>query len=119
MEIKHQIWLEKDGLVIFGKGLDELLRAIDECQSLNAATKKLNISYRHAWRRLRASEERLNMKLVEVTTKGRGGMYLTAEGQTLLAECDRLEKNVVAILKRAHRRFDSLTEHPSNCNDAH
>ena len=119
MEIKHRVWLEKDGRVIFGKGRDELLRAIDECHSLYAAVKKLNISYRGAWARLKASEERLNMKLVEVLPRGRRGMHLTAEGQALLVEYERLEKNVDAILKRAHRRFDSLMAHLSNPDDAH
>ena len=65
MEIKYKIWLEKDGKVIFGHGRVELLQAVEECHSLNAAAKKLNMSYRAAWGRLRASEERLGIKLIE------------------------------------------------------
>jgi len=65
MEIKYKIWLEKDGKVIFGHGREELLQAVAECHSLNAAAKKLNMSYRAAWGRLRASEDRLGIKLIE------------------------------------------------------
>ena len=107
MEIKHKIWLENDGRVIFGKGRDELLRAIDECQSLNAAAKKLNISYRGAWGRLKASEERLKIKLVELHSQGRG-MHLTAEGKAILHEYDELEKKIDADLKQAFSKFDSI-----------
>ena len=76
MEIKYKIWLEKDGKVVFGHGREELFQAIDECHSLNAAAKKLNMSYRAAWGRLRASEERLGVKLVESNTSKKG-MTLT------------------------------------------
>lgn len=76
INIKHKIWLEKDGRVLFGHGRDKLLKAIEECQSLNAAAKKLNMSYRAAWGRLKASEDRMGCKLVE-HQQGRR-MHLTA-----------------------------------------
>ena len=56
MEIKYKIWIEKNGKVVFGKGRDNILKAIDEQRSLNAAAKKLEMSYRAAWGRLKASE---------------------------------------------------------------
>ncbi|MBT8490601.1 MAG: LysR family transcriptional regulator [Deltaproteobacteria bacterium] len=65
MKIKYKIWLEKDERVLFGHGREALLKAIEECQSLNAAAKKLNMSYRAAWGRLKASEDRMGCKLVE------------------------------------------------------
>ncbi len=77
MEIKHKLWLEKDGRVIFGPGRFELLEAVEECQSLSAAAKKLKMSYRAAWGRLRASEDRLGIPLVELTDN-RQGMHLHA-----------------------------------------
>ncbi len=70
MEIKLKIWLEKDGHIVFGKGRDRLLRAIDECKSLSAAVKKIDMTYRGAWGRLKASEERLNIRLVEPHGEG-------------------------------------------------
>ena len=61
MEIKHKIWVENDGKTIFGPGRDILFKAIDECHSLNAAAKKLGMSYRPAWGRVMASEKRLGL----------------------------------------------------------
>ncbi|MDD5723168.1 MAG: LysR family transcriptional regulator [Syntrophales bacterium] len=90
MKIRHKIWFEKDGKVLFGSGRCELFRAIDESHSLNAAAKKLNMSYRAAWGRLRASEERMGTKLVE-RSQGKG-MYLTAEAVMLLRQFDQLEE---------------------------
>jgi hypothetical protein len=65
IELKFKVWLEKDNHVLFGHGRVELLKAIDECNSLNAAAKKLSMSYRAAWGRLQASERRLGCHLVE------------------------------------------------------
>ena len=37
MEIKYKIWIEKNGKVVFGKGRDNIFKAIDEQHSLNVA----------------------------------------------------------------------------------
>lgn len=103
MEIRHKIWLGRDGKVIFGAGRYELFRAIDESRSLNAAAKRLNMSYRAAWGRVKASEERLGIKLVE-RAQGKG-MYLTAEGLSLLDQFDRLEQKTETFLEDASRNL--------------
>ena len=102
MEIKHKIWLEKNGKVIFGPGRDVLFKAIDECRSLNAAAKKLDMSYRAAWGRVKASEERLGMKLV-TTDLGRTGMHLTEEAKKLIRRFDQLEQATSSLLEEANR----------------
>ncbi|MDO9514999.1 MAG: LysR family transcriptional regulator [Syntrophales bacterium] len=90
MKIRHKIWFEKNGKMLFGPGRCELFKAINESHSLNVAAKKLNMSYRAAWGRLKSSEERMGMKLVE-RSQGKG-MYLTAEAVTLLEQFDQLEQ---------------------------
>lgn len=102
MEIKHKIWLEKEGKVIFGPGRDLLFKAIDECHSLNAAAKKLDMSYRAAWGRVKASEERLGMKLV-TTDPGRTGMHLTEEAKRMIRRFDRLDGQISSLLEEANR----------------
>ena len=93
MEIKYKVWFEKDGKVIFGSGRRELLRAVDMYNSLNAAAKHLNMSYRAAWGRLRASEERLGIKLAEAHPSGRA-LHLTEEARALLNKFDKLERKI-------------------------
>ena len=110
MEIKLKIWLEKDGHIVFGKGRDRLFRAIEECQSLSAAVKKVGMTYRGAWGRLKASEERLNIRLVEPYGKG---MRLTAEGKALLEEYDRLVKDLESRVEKSASRFKELLKPPS------
>jgi len=98
MKIRHKLWLEENSRVIFGPGRFELLGAIEECQSLSAAAKKLKMSYRAAWGRLRASEERLGMPLVELTDN-RQGMRLTEEAKKLKDAFVELEDRIEALLK--------------------
>jgi molybdate transport system regulatory protein len=107
MEIKYKIWIEKDGKVIFGHGREELFQAIDECHSLNAAAKKLGMSYRAAWGRLRASEERLGVKLVE-SDAAKKGMTLTPAAKGLLEKFRRLEKDADAYLQKTSRELSAL-----------
>lgn len=98
MEIKLRIWIEKDGQLVFGRGREILLLAIDETGSLSQATKKLNMSYRGAWGRLKASETRLGLKLTERSGKKKRGMELTKEGRDLLEKYRMLRKETEEFL---------------------
>jgi len=98
MEIKLRIWIEKDGQLVFGRGREILLLAIDETGSLSQATKKLNMSYRGAWGRLKASEDRLGLKLTERSGKKKRGMELTKEGRDLLEKYRMLRKETEEFL---------------------
>lgn len=114
LELKHKIWLEANGRVVFGQGRRELLEAIEECKSLNAAAKKLNMSYRAAWGRLKASEERLGFKLVDHVVGE--AMHLTKEARTLLAEFKELEHLMTGIMiKTAPKlnQFGKITYNPT------
>jgi len=102
LEIKNKIWLEKNGRVVFGQGRDNLLKAIEECKSLNAAAKKLNMSYRAAWGRLKASEERLGIKLVERSSGE--ALRLTAEAKAFIEEFDDL--SAASILTSGRQATD-------------
>jgi len=104
VKIKHKIWLERNGRVIFGHGRRALLRAIDECGSLNSAAKKLNMSYRAAWGRLKASEERLGIKLTEVDAVS-GSMRMTDEARDLLRKFEELEKETEAFVEFAYQKL--------------
>jgi molybdate transport system regulatory protein len=98
MKITHKIWLEKSGQIVFGEGKEELLKAVDEYGSLYSAARRLKMSYRSAWGKIKKAEERLGLKLVE-TTDGSRGLRLTPEGKRLLDEFHRLEADVRAYIK--------------------
>ncbi len=63
MKIQFKVWLEKDNRVLFGEGRSQLLQAIEDYGSLAQAARKMNMSYRAAWGRLKASEDRLGYPL--------------------------------------------------------
>jgi molybdate transport system regulatory protein len=107
MEIKYKIWIEKDGKVIFGKGRDDILRAVEDRKSLNAAVKKLEMSYRAAWGRLKASEERMGIKLVEASPKDKS-IQLTAQARAIIERFEKLESDVEALLQEADHDFKRL-----------
>jgi molybdate transport system regulatory protein len=107
MEIKYKIWIEKNGRVVFGKGRDDILKAIDEQRSLNAAAKKLEMSYRAAWGRLKASEERMEMKLVKIGDKDKS-MRLTQKARAIIERFEKLEKDVEKLLHTADQDFQKL-----------
>ena len=109
MEIKYKIWIEKNGKVVFGKGRDNILKAIDEQHSLNAAAKKLEMSYRAAWGRLKASEERMGMKLVEIGEKDKS-LQLTKKARAIIERFEKLEKDVEKLLHTADQDFQKLTK---------
>jgi molybdate transport system regulatory protein len=109
MEIKYKIWIEKDGRVVFGKGRDAILTSIQDTRSLNAAAKKLKMSYRAAWGRLKASEERTGMKLVEVDSTERG-MHLTPQAKAIIERFEKLEGDVKLLLAKASLDFQKLIE---------
>ena len=115
MEIRYKIWLEKDGKVIFGQGREKLFEAIEECHSLNAAAKKLNMSYRAAWGRLRASEERMGVRLIE-SDAAKKGMTLTPAARALLERFRQLERDADAYLRKTSRELSALVEAEAGSN---
>ncbi|MCR4290228.1 MAG: LysR family transcriptional regulator, partial [Candidatus Scalindua sp.] len=73
--------------VAFAEGRRMLLEAVDRLGSLNAAAKELGMSYRAAWGKIKATEKALGLKLLDVTTGGRGGggAKLTREARELVS----------------------------------
>jgi len=104
VKIRYKIWLEKEGQVVFGKGREELLKAVEDCRSLNAAAKKMKMSYRAAWARLKASEQRAGIKLVESDGLGKG-LHLTPEARELLRRFTALENETRALMETSRSQF--------------
>lgn len=108
MEIKYRIWVAEDDNVLFGKGRENILEAIEECQSLNKAAKKLGMSYRAAWGRLKASEERLGIKLVKNRPDYKG-MSLTGEAREILEKFRELERKTGPFIEKTERGLGLLS----------
>lgn len=82
--------------VFLGKGVKEMLDAIEMYQSIKKATEYTGISYPKAIRMVRTLEEELGFAVV-ISEKGgneRGGTRLTQQGKEVLETYRRIEKAV-------------------------
>lgn len=107
MEIKYKVWIENNGRVMFGRGRDDILKAIDEQRSLNAAAKKLEMSYRAAWGRLKASEERMGIRLANIGKHDKT-MQLTPQARAIIERFEKLENDMEELLRKAEQDFQVL-----------
>ena len=87
VSVKSKVWLEdKKGRIIFGLGRMRILKAIEKCGSLNAASKELKMSYRAVWGKIKVTEEALGKPLLIKSQGGSfgGGSTLTPYAYTLM-----------------------------------
>lgn len=83
---KAKVWIELDGEVVFGGGRMDLFEAIEKYGSIRQAATNLGMSYRAAWGKLKATEQRLGLELLEKHAGGaQSGAVLTADARELLA----------------------------------
>lgn len=103
---KVKLWLEVDGAVVFGSGRVALFQAIEETGSIKQASEKINMSYRAAWGKIKATEERLGLKLVQRQAGGRNsGAELTPKGKELLMIYRKYKRDVAAVIDNAFSDF--------------
>jgi len=106
IEPKIKLWLEVDGEVVFGSGRMALFQYIEEAGSIKQAAEKLNMSYRAAWGKIKATEERLGLKLVERQAGGlNSGASLTAKGKHLLMIYKKYKQDVDAVTDNVFHDF--------------
>jgi len=83
---KAKIWIELDGEVVFGGGRMDLFEAIEKYGSIRQAAINLGMSYRAAWGKIKDTEERMELELLEKHAGGaQSGAVLTAEARELLS----------------------------------
>lgn len=86
----YRVWLHVDGVQMFGPGMHELLRRVEETGSLHQAAKLMGMSYTKAWHYVRRTEEHLGWRLLARQTGGAfgGGSSLTPMGRELVRRFD-------------------------------
>ena len=86
----------------------KLFRQVVECGGLSAAEAVLNINLPTISAHLAALESQLGMRLCE---RGRAGFRLTAQGQAVLAACDRLFESVESFRSEIGQASEHLAGH--------
>ncbi len=93
---KSKIWIEIDGEVVFGGGRMALFEAIDRYGSIRQAALNLGMSYRAAWGKIKATEQRLGFELVEKHAGGsQSGAVLTPEAREMLVLYHKFKEDSV------------------------
>lgn len=103
----YKLWLSLSGEGIFGRGKWQLLDAIQETGSLQAAADMLGISYRKAWGDLREAEKILDIRFLEHYRGGAEGgrSLLTEEGRRWWREYGRFQAEVEKSIARAFEKW--------------
>jgi len=94
---KFKFWLEdKDKRYILGEGTAELLLKVKELKSISEAANYCNISYAHAWRKIREIEKSSGQEIISKTRGGKGGGHseLTPFGEKILEEFLKTRKDI-------------------------
>lgn len=96
MEMKLTPRFYQDGERIFGPGVAELMRRVQEHHSLRAAALSMEMAYSKAWKIIRTAEEGFGCKLLSSTIGGRhgGGAVLTPEGEQILTAYERFAADI-------------------------
>jgi molybdate transport system regulatory protein len=102
--LRTRIWIEdEEGKVIMGEGRAVFLELIDRTGSINKAAKKLGMSYRALWGKLKVTEKALGFKFLR--SEGRAGSFLTPEGKQFLENYLELKKRCTETDNRLFREI--------------
>ncbi len=107
MEARVKIWIEKDGALALSGYRVRLLKHIAETGSLAEAARRMGLSYRRAWGKIREIETNLGVRLVdsEVGGPGGGSTRLTPTGERVVSLYEQFEASAEADIRR---RFAEL-----------
>lgn len=101
LKVKSKIWIELKDEVVFGLGRIRLFEAIERTGSISKAAAELGMSYRAAWGKVTATEERLQLQLVEREQENRKmGTRLTPVGKELLARYKIFQQDAIQSVDR-------------------
>ncbi len=93
LSVKSKVWIENEnGQVVFGAGRLHILQAVSQHGSIHAAAQELHMSYRAVWGKIRATEKRLGLDLLDRKTGGPrgGGSKLTPFATEIIERFEKL-----------------------------
>jgi molybdate transport repressor ModE-like protein len=103
---RAKLWLEADGEYVFGRGISEILKAVEETGSIKAAAGQLGKSYRFVWGKIKEAERALGAPLVRTQVGGSDSHRcdLTDLARELVRDFDALRERVFVLVRREFRR---------------
>lgn len=106
LKLRSRQWIvNEQGEMVMGEGRKRILETIEQTGSINQAAKRLKMSYKGVWSKIKATESHLNARLVR--SDGKRGSHVTDEGKKLLQKYSRLKEE---CLQADDRIFKTLFE---------
>lgn len=108
--IKSRIWIEDNENVFLGYGRVQLLKKIEETNSISAAAKELNMSYKKAWKLINSMNVSSQEALVITNTGGKdgGGTTITAYGKKMIVNFEMLNAACEDFLNTEFKKLYQL-----------
>lgn len=108
--LKPRFRVVRDGEVLVGPGMVELLETIRRTGSLRVAAGELRMSYMHAWGLVKTMNRAFRDPLVELSRGGaeHGGARLTERGAEVLALYREVEADALRAVAGPWRRLERL-----------
>jgi molybdate transport system regulatory protein len=105
VKVNYKVWLDNKGKA-FGEGPYELLKRVEQTQSLHQAANQLGMSYSKAWKLIGTMEKRLGFTLIERKVGGHsgGGSQVTPKTRDLMNHYEQFRKDVEKALQRIYQR---------------
>ena len=105
MKVIYKVWLDNNGKA-FGEGPYELLKRVEQTQSLHQAANQMGMAYSKAWTILRTMEHRLGFPLLDRKVGGRsgGGSQITARAKNLMKHYEGFCKDVEKAVQKSYQR---------------
>ena len=102
----YRIWLQDRGAPVFGAGICELLRRVEETGSLRRAASDMGMAYSKAWQIVRRAEAHLGLELMVRRTGGKGGgcSLVSDEGKWLVGAFGAMDREAAAFLDELFAR---------------
>jgi molybdate transport system regulatory protein len=102
LEIRSKIWIERrgQGNVVLSEWRVDLLEAIESHGSLSRAAEALDIPYRTAWERVKATEGEIGFRLLDSESGGQdgGGSRLTPQARDLCRRFRRVSSGIQEVV---------------------
>jgi molybdate transport system regulatory protein len=105
MKAACKIWLDQHGKA-FGEGPYELLKRVEQTDSLHEAAHQMNMSYSKAWKLIQTIEKRLGFSLLDKKIGGLsgGGSHVTPKGKELMKRYERFEREARKAIEKAYQK---------------
>jgi len=117
LHLKSRQWIvDSQGHIIIGEGRMEILENIEKTGSINQTSKRMKMSYKAVWSKIKATEHSLGMRIVHTDRKS--GTHLNKEGKALLDKYRQLKRQCV---EADNHIFSDIfkANHGSNIEDEH